>query len=214
MAALVKYVGRKPVMVDRLYGTHCVWNGKNDVQIVVDEEKARQMEANHPDVYEVVRKQTDAPKLRDPALSGTAPAVIDETIITELNGQQTTLRLASRLALAQYGRDELGLAVEDGHSRTQILDSIVNHYALRDKMIAEQKAKQKPAGSGKVKPINPESGGQEPPAKTPAKDPKPAAAAEGAEAGKADGTTPAPPMTGEGAGLESVAAIFGNTKEA
>ena len=57
--AALRYVGRKPFNVDRLYHTGVIWHGYGDVEPIADPDVARRMAANHPDAYEFVEIDTN-----------------------------------------------------------------------------------------------------------------------------------------------------------
>jgi len=57
--AFVKYVGKKDVQIDSLYGSFIQWNGKGDVQEVPD--GLSPLLKKHPDCYEVIEATKDQP---------------------------------------------------------------------------------------------------------------------------------------------------------
>ena len=53
-AVAIRYVGRRSMYADQLFGTGLIWHGHGDIQPLADISKAQRMARNHPDVYELV----------------------------------------------------------------------------------------------------------------------------------------------------------------
>lgn len=130
---LVKYIGTKSLQVDRLYGTRTVWSGAGDVQEIDDDESAERMCRNHPDTYALIERDGTTPTPTPlGALDHPAESVLRTTTITLENGKVVSLIDAPRRVLAEYARNEHGLAVTDGHTKSDILTFIANIEELRE----------------------------------------------------------------------------------
>ena len=69
----IRYIGKKEFNVDRLYGSHVMWTGYEDVQVVEDEEMAQRMCKGSPLVYEEVLDEPGPDQLA--SLETAPPAV-------------------------------------------------------------------------------------------------------------------------------------------
>ena len=58
-AVAIRYLGRRSLYIDELYGTGLIWHGPGDIQPLADIDKARRMARNHPGVYELVEVESD-----------------------------------------------------------------------------------------------------------------------------------------------------------
>jgi len=84
--ALIKYVGKKELQIDTLYGSHVHWDGEGDVKEVPD--GIVPLLLNHPDCYERV---VDAVSSTPPSVP-TAATVSDrkDQIVSVIKGLDST----------------------------------------------------------------------------------------------------------------------------
>lgn len=130
MKVLVKYLGQKTCHADDLFGSHKVWSGHGDVQLVNDE-VAERMADTYPTIYAIVQAGDDAPKV---VPAGVETDLLHTTmVIEELNGQEVALIDASRLTVAKHATETLGIQIGDGHTKTEILKFIADYEEVKDK---------------------------------------------------------------------------------
>lgn len=133
---LVKYTGQKEVHVDTLFGTGLAWEGHGDVLEVRDEDAAARMVQYAPKTYEKVDELDGVPGALVPGVDEDTAGPLDEHHVQLPDGRVVRLVDAPRKQLAQYAREELGLAVQDGHGREAILTAIANVAEARARIAA------------------------------------------------------------------------------
>ena len=132
---LVKYLGNKDVKLDTLFKTGVAWHGKNDVQ-PVDEDKVPRLIALSGGIFELVKEAPELPEVTA-VKHGTDHAYIDTEAVTEIaTGKTVTLRDATRTTLVAKC-DELGIMVDDSHSKVDILNFLSNHYEVLDRVVGK-----------------------------------------------------------------------------
>ena len=122
----VKYVGRQPYKVDRMFNSGAVWQHPGDVVNVVPDSLAQKMIGFAPGEYGPV---SDDVAVREGTHEtvGTVPAgdsAIDRIMIPQ-GGQEVSLRDAKYLTLKFYATKRLGINIATGTSRLQLIDIIV-----------------------------------------------------------------------------------------
>ena len=122
----VKYVGKQPYKVDRLFSTGAVWQHPGDVVTIVPDSVAQKMIDFAPGEYGPV--SDDAAVREGPhETAGSVPAgdsAID-TIMIPQGGGHVALRDAAFLALKAYATKVLGPQYRKGTNRPALIDIIV-----------------------------------------------------------------------------------------
>ena len=132
MATRVQYLGGRETQIDTLFGSGCVWQGHGDVQVVENDNLAKEMDRLTMGLtYKVVGEGTDR-KIPDPKSPEDKAAIDPETARTIYEpslDREVPIDEASRAALVLKA-EELGLRVEDHWTRDELLDHVLDYWQL------------------------------------------------------------------------------------
>ena len=121
----VKYLGKKKLHVDDLFRTNKAWHGHGDVQEIENDSHAKRMCDVCPEVYELVEPVEGAPRWM-PLEVRDNPSFVDTLMVREHDDAMVLAKDASRFALARHANENMGLMIQDGHTKTEILGFIAN----------------------------------------------------------------------------------------
>ena len=128
----IVFLGKKPLQVDKFFGTGIAWHGKGDVQ-TVPEEVGTKMLKTFPDVYGPVPEDSSLPghntgeKLALFGGGDPPPAAIDTILVPDPEtGRDVALREAKFSALKRHLETVYGVQVRVGMSRTDLIQMVVD----------------------------------------------------------------------------------------
>ena len=126
----VRYKGTRKTKIDALFGSRAVFQGHGDIQPVADAIGAR-MVRFAPNTYE----DAGIEKRNPPRPTGDEATDRLRQIRVDDNGKNVLIRNASRKAIAAYVSDELGIKVEDTHTKLDLLNVVANQSEFEDALI-------------------------------------------------------------------------------
>ena len=123
----VKYVGKQPYKVDRMFNSGAVWKHHGDVVNIVPDSLAQKMIDYAPGSYGPVSDDASVREGTHEETVGTVPAgdsAID-TIMIPQGDHEVPLRDAKFLAAKSYATKHFGLNISGGTSLQQLIEIIV-----------------------------------------------------------------------------------------
>lgn len=117
----VRYIGKKPFCIDRLYGSGAMWHGKGDIQPVPDA-IAHRMVASAPSMYEEVKPDAPPPYPAAGELASDSPL---KEVVELPDGTKKALEKMRRADLFALAKG-MGLNVRPNAAVGELLTAIVD----------------------------------------------------------------------------------------